>query len=62
MNSAAEGHTIKKRRPRGDEARIVVQRSPGVVALHYRGSDPETRYQPRERSVWSRIRESFRMG
>lgn len=45
------------------EEHIVVEEvSKGVVSIHYRGTDPDTRYLPREPSVWHQIRESFRMG
>jgi hypothetical protein len=41
---------------------VVTKESNGVVSIHYRGTDPDTRYLPREPSVWHQIRESFRMG
>lgn len=46
-----------------EEDHIVVEEvGNGVVSIHYRGTDPDTRYLPREPSVWHQIRESFRMG
>ena len=66
MNSAAEAMRVGPRPERehlaDDADRIIVEVRDGVVSLHYRGNDPETRYRPRERSVWHKIRESFRMG
>lgn len=45
-----------------DEDRIIVETRDGVTSIKYVGTDPETRYFPREPPVWWQIRESFRMG
>lgn len=56
------GQESKERSSEKDEDRIVVRTEGGVTSIHYRGADPETRYRPREPSVWWEIRESFRLG
>jgi hypothetical protein len=45
-----------------EDQRIVVQHDGEITSILYRGQDPNTRYLPRERSVWGQIREAFRMG
>jgi len=61
MSSAAEATRHPAEEP--EEDRIVVRHlANGVVSIKYQGKNPETRYMPREPSVWSIIRDSWRLG
>lgn len=44
-----------------DEVRIVVRRNGPVSSIQYRGSDPETRYIPRDLPPWARFKENIRL-
>lgn len=45
-----------------ESERIVESEDGQITSLYYRGRNPETRYLPRERSVWGQIKEAFRLG
>jgi hypothetical protein len=66
MHSEAVGRRASEHRESlilaDEENRIIVRNRGGVTTLEYTGVNPDTRYLPRERSVWHQIRESFRMG
>lgn len=54
--------TRRDRMAQQEEQRIVIQHDGEVTSILYRGKNPNTRYLPRQQSVWGQIREAFRMG